>query len=97
MKAFKVKTEKSEAQKMMSFAGQIKGKSARIQAVYYSSASPSQHLMLYDADGDCFMFPVPGQVDKKVINLESPVTVQLPIHYWDEKGEEEIIVFGEME
>lgn len=97
MKAFKVKTKESKQTELTSFANQIKGRSVKVQAVYYSSKNPNSHVMLYDGDGDCFMFPIPGQVDNKVISLESPVTVQAPIHYYDENEGNEIIVFGETE
>lgn len=96
MQAFKVKTKKSEAGKLSVFEGQPKTGSARIQAVFYSSESPAHKVMLYDRDGDCFIFPIPGQVDKKVINIE-PITVSLPIYYMDAEGDNEIIVFGEKE
>ena len=97
MKAYKVKTKKSEADKITAFEGQAKVGSVRVQAVFYSSHSPAHELMLYDKDGDCFTFPIPGQVTRKVITFEHPVTVALPLYYVDPEGENEIIVFGETE
>lgn len=99
MRAFKVKTKSSIGNKMTVFGGQPKQGSVRIQAVYYSSKNPSAHLCLYDADGDMFMFPVPGQLDDKVVTPELPVTVTLPLYYLDQDvdGENEVIVFGEQE
>lgn len=99
MRAFKIKTKQSIGNKLTVFGGQPKQGSVRIQAVYYSGKNPSQHLCLYDADGDMFMFPIPGQLEKKVITPELPVTVTLPIYYLDQDvdGENEVIVFGEQE
>lgn len=97
MKALKLKAKSTVPQKLSVFEGQPKSGSMRVQAVFYSSTNPSQNVMLYDRDGDCFMFPIPGQLDKKVISLEVPVTVALPIYYLDQIGECELIVFGESE
>lgn len=97
MTAFKVKAKESKEAELTAFPGQVAGKSVEIQAVYYSSLTPGKHLMLYDADGDCFMYPIPGQVDQKVVTPEVPVTVKTPIYYLDEVGDNEIIVFGKME
>lgn len=97
MKALKLKTLSTKAQELAIFEGQPKSGSMRVQAVFYSSTNPSQSVMLYDRDGDCFVFPIPGQLDKKVISLETPVTVSLPVYYLDQVGECELIVFGEQE
>ena len=96
MNAFKVKEESSKAGVMTKFPNQPAFGSVKIQSVFYSSANPSQTLFLYDKDGDLFLFPVPGQIAPSPIGLEAPVTVNLPIHYLDPVGGNEIILFGEM-
>ena len=100
MQAFKakVKTQQvSDEEPMLRFP-EISGMgSVRVQAVYYSSKNPSRHLLLYDGDGDLFLFPVPGQETEKVIPLDCPITVKLPLHYIDEDApDNEVIVFGEI-
>lgn len=75
-----------------------KGYSATIQAVYYSSINPGNFLHLLDADGDEFMFPIPGQGIQKTITPAIPVTVKLPISYIDvSQGGYEIKIWGEAE
>lgn len=77
-------------------AGSSPARPATIQAVFYSGKNPSQHLCLYDADGDMFMYPIPGQLENKVVTLETPTTIKLPLRYLDQDGENEIIVFGKL-
>lgn len=99
MKAFKLKAESgvNEAGGLVLFPNQPKSGSFRLQAVFYSSENPTQNLYLYDAEGDMVTFPIPGQLDKKVIPLD-PVTVKLPLYYIDEAAPgNQIIVFGETE
>lgn len=101
MQAFKAKvkeTKQSESEEtpLVLFPDQPSG-SVRIQAVYYSSKNPSQNLRIYDGDGDMCLFPVPGQETEKVIPLDSPITVKLPLYYVDEDNNgSEAIVFGEL-
>lgn len=95
MNAFKAKEESSKAGVMTRFPNQPAFGSVKIQSVFYSSENPSQTLFLYDKDGDLFLFPVPGQIAPSPIGLEAPVTVNLPIHYLDPVGGNEIILFGE--
>lgn len=96
MKYFKVKTKSSATDELTPFETQPLG-SVMIQAVYYSSENPSKHLCLYDGDGDMFMYPIPGQIENKIVTPEIPITVKLPIRYLDQDGENEIIVFGQLE
>lgn len=102
MQAFKAKikeTKQSESEEspLVVFPDCPRSGSVRIQAVYYSSKNPSQHLRLYDGDGDMCLFPIPGQESEKVIPLDSPITVRLPLFYLDEDNNgNEAIVFGEL-
>jgi hypothetical protein len=66
-----------------------------IQAVRYGNKSPQMYMHLYDAGGDEFMFPIPGQDLPKTTTPEIPVTVRLPLSYYDEDGGQELIVWGE--
>lgn len=99
MQAFKAKVktiQASDENPMLRFPNEQIG-SVRVQAVYYSAKNPSRHLLLYDGDGDLFLFPVPGQETEKVIPLDCPITVKLPLHYIDEDApDNEVIVFGEI-
>ena len=100
MQAFKAKTtseQPEEENSLLGFRGAPSYGCARIQAIYYSSKNPSRHLLLYDGDGDMFLFPVPGQETEKVIPLDCEITVKLPLQYIDQDGPgNDIIVFGEM-
>ena len=99
MKAYKVKTKTSVGGKLTPFGSQPAQGSVKVQAVYYSNLNPAQALCLYDGDGDMFMYPVPGQLEAKVVTPEIPVTVKLPLYYLDQDldGENEVIVFGEVD
>ncbi len=72
-----------------------KGYGVRIEAIYYSSINPGNFLHLLDADGDEFMFAIPGQGIQKTISPAIPVTVKLPLSYLDiSQGGYEIIIWG---
>lgn len=77
--------------------GERAGYAYTIQAIYYSSKEPSEHVTLFDKDGDEITFHIPGQIDPKISPLETPITVQLPIQYVDTKGQEELIIYGRLE
>lgn len=95
---FKIKVEKTEANKMTEVKSTYgAGYVARIQAVFYSSNNPSLFLKLFDADGDQFMFSIPGQGIPRPTTPEIPVTVKLPLRYVDiGPGENTFTVFGEV-
>lgn len=95
---FKVKVEKTEANKKVKINSRYgAGYVARIQAVFYSSNNPSFFLKLFDADGDQFMFQIPGQGIPRPTTPEIPVTVKLPLQYVDiGTGEHNFTIFGEV-
>lgn len=94
MKPFKVKI-KTNPQKITKIQG-TDGMYVKIQAVRYGSHDANVHLMVLDGEGDECMFPIPGQRTPKVIHLESPVTVEGPLHYLDESSSSnDFIIFGE--
>lgn len=69
-----------------------------VEGVYYSNINPSQCIHLYDADGDEFMFPIPGQAEPKPTSPEIAITVELPLYYLDEDfdGENDLIIWGRL-
>lgn len=100
MTAFKVKIAKSIGAQVVKLSAATDGKAVRLQAVSYGNRNPQQHLRILDADGDPCVFPIPGQHDQpKPVSLETPVTVQTPVYYFDgdPAGGHEVIVWGEME
>ncbi len=94
---YKARVNKSVPGQMTTIKGNVgKGYCVTVQAVYYSSTNPGNFLHLYDADGDEFMFALPGQGNAKVATPEIPVTVKLPLKYVDVSiGEHQIKIFGE--
>lgn len=70
-----------------------------VQAVLYTNTAPNQKLHLFDADGDEFMFPIPGQMEEKIVTPEIAVTVKLPLSYYDEDadGGHQLKVIGYVE
>lgn len=95
---FKAKVIKSESGNRFILKGNVdRGFALKVEAVYYSNSNPSQHLRLFDADGDQFMFPVPGQARANTTSPELPVTVKLPISYEDEGEGNQVVVWGEAE
>jgi len=97
MLLYKAKVEKSETPDMHKIEGNYgMGYGLKLQAVYYSSSNPGNFLHLYDADGDEFLYPIPGQGNPKVTMLDSPISVKLPLSYVDVSlGENEIKLWGE--
>jgi hypothetical protein len=71
--------------------------SVRVQAIFFNDTNPERKLRLFDADGDEFMFPIPGQIEPRIATPEISVLVQLPLQYLDEDpiGGHEVIIFGE--
>lgn len=99
---FKAKVEKTGIAKggeMLEIKGNVgKGYALKLQALFYSSSNPGHFLHLLDADGDEFMFPIPGQGQPKAINPAIPITVKLPLKYVDiSQGDNQIIIWGEAE
>lgn len=76
-----------------------------IRAIHWSCENPNRALHLYDADGDEFIYPIPGQqppdshieIVSKVTVLDTPLTVELPLSYVDEEGECELKIWGTVE
>lgn len=98
MRPYKAKSTASVGGQKLIFKDQTDSMGAvRIQAIYYDNTNLDQHVRIYDGDGDECMFPMPGQEVPRVISLESPVTVKLPLAYLDEdpNGDHAIIIFGE--
>lgn len=93
---FKAKVQDTVPGKPTQIKGNVgKGYGVRIEAVYYSSINPGNFLHLYDADGDEFMFPIPGQGIQKTISPAIPITVKLPLSYADiSQGGYEIKIWG---
>lgn len=97
MKLYKIKIKETllkEVTRIEDIYGE--GYAVTVQAVSYSSKSPEQKLVLFDADGDQFMFPVPGQAVTKPTTPEVPTSVKLPLSYVDTEGENEVIIWGEV-
>ncbi len=99
MLLYKAKVEKSEQGEIKKLEGNYgTGYGLRVQAVLYSSSNPGNFLHLYDADGDEFLFPISGQGNPKVLLIDAPIAVKLPLSYLDiSLGENEIKVWGEVE
>ncbi len=94
---FKVKIDKTVSQQRVEIKTRYgKGFALRLQAFRYDSTNPGLFLHLLDADGDEFMFPIPGQGTPKASTLEIPLTLSLPLFYYDD-GEHELILWGEVE
>lgn len=71
------------------------GYAFRIQAVYYSSSNPSSHIYLYDKDEDAITFPIPGQMEPKLVDVPN-IGVKLPIKVLDETGDNSVVIYGEV-
>lgn len=99
MLLYKAKIEKSEAGDIHKIEGNYgTGYGLKLQAVFYSSSNPGNFLHFYDADGDEFLYPISGQGNPKVVLIDAPISVKLPISYLDiSLGENEIKVWGEVE
>lgn len=70
----------------------------RLTSIQYKSDNPSRALHITDGDGDEFYFPIYGQGNNKSnVAPEIPVWVKLPLYYYDEQGDIELILYGEVE
>lgn len=97
-KLYKVKVEKTETGKLEEVRCEYgEGWCVNLQSIFYSEKSPQHYLHLFDADGDEFMFSIPGQARPTVVTPdEVPVTVKLPLYYLDTGGGNELILWGEV-
>lgn len=93
VKPYKFRIEKTKPGTMVQFS--MEG-TFKVQSVYYSSTNPSSHVTLYDKDGDVVSFPIPGQIDPKLTNID-PVTINLPLSVLDEEGGNQVIIHGELD
>jgi len=97
MKPFKVKIEKSIGDKKVEVRTNFGSNYClNVQSVFYNCNNLSSYLRLLDADGDMFMFKIPGQAEPNPTTPEIPVTIKLPIFYVDSLGGNEIIIWGEV-
>jgi hypothetical protein len=97
MRLYKAKIEKTVFDDMTKIENKYDvGYALKVQAVFFGSTNPSATLSLYDADGDEFMFSIPGQAIPRVTTPEIPISVKLPIHYTDSEGNNKLMVFGEV-
>ena len=95
---YKVKVEKTVPMRkveLKSFYGT--GYALTLQAIYYDSKIATKFIHILDADGDGFLFPMPGQHSPQTTTPEIPITVKLPLYYFDEAGNCELILWGEVE
>lgn len=92
MKPIKLKAENTLAGKPIQFR-EYPGKAFTLQAVQYSSTDPSSHVQIFDKDGDPVSFPIPGDIEPKLITLDA-VTVQLPITVIDETSGNSLLLRG---
>lgn len=101
MRIFKAKLENTSYGEVVQMPSKYgTGFAVKVQSVYYSNTNPNQYLHLYDKDGDEFMLKVPGQgISEKPnpIILETPISIALPLSILDEGGDNEVIVWGEVE
>lgn len=91
-KPYKFRIERTKPNVMVQFS--MEG-TFKVQSVYYSSVNPSSHVTLYDKDGDIVSFPIPGQIDPKLTNID-PVTINLPLSVVDEEGGNQVVIHGEL-
>jgi hypothetical protein len=96
MRLFKGKVEKTVAEQLTLLGEPNAGSAIEIQSVYFQCNNPNAYVLLFDADGDQVLYPMPGQVDPKPILLDSPITVKAPLYYVDTRGENGLIVFGKV-
>ena len=95
---YKVKVEKTELLVRTELKSRYGlGYALTLQAIYYSSTNPTRFIHILDADGDGFLFPMPGQHSPQTTTPEIPITVKLPLYYFDEAGDCELILWGEVE
>lgn len=73
------------------------GYALTLQALSFNSTNPNKFCYLLDADGDQFVFKIPGQAEPGPTAPEVPVSVKLPLYYFDETGGNELILWGEVE
>ena len=71
-----------------------KGHLVEVRGVFYGSKSPQSNLLLLDADGDMFMFPIAGTSLPKVVSPDVAPIAKLPFYYIDTSGDNEIIIWG---
>lgn len=96
MKAYKGKTQETEIGRMGFLQPKVSS-AIKIEAVHYTSKDPGSRIHLFDADGDEVLHPIPGQLENKVIPLETPITVQGPIQFRDETDYNSLVVFGSID
>ena len=97
MRPYKVKVEKTIQGKLTELIHPLRGGyCVKVQAFFYGGTNPNAKLHLYDAGGDEFTFPIPGQARPTATSPEISVTVRLPLSYLDEEGDNKLIVWGEI-
>lgn len=92
MKAIKFKFDTTAANTRLSSRGYA-GKTFRIQAVYYSNSSHSEHVTVFDKDGDPITHPIPGDIEPKLISV-GEVSCTLPLYIVDESGGNSVLIRG---